>query len=174
MTVLASNQDDDASGETTLAGIARRASVEIVSPVSGKPCLLFGVRGSAGVADVADADGGDFDLELPSGERVMVSLEHARLVVAAGADADAHADADAEGAELDDLLLNRGISGVAPSELEEYLVREGDEVVVTGTLLGGTVTSSLGAGHASRARVIAGREERPLVVEASRRHASRS
>src|SRR4051794_15745821 len=69
--------NEEAHGDTTLTGIARRASVEIGGPISNEPCLLFGLEGEIGEADLADADGGDFDLELPSGERVMVSLEHA-------------------------------------------------------------------------------------------------
>lgn len=156
---------DGPRGETSLTGIARRASVEIVSGVSGEPCLLFGVRGEVGTADVADAEGGDFDLELPSGERVMISLEHAMLA----ADASEHrAEAPEEiGGALAELLENRAIPEVERGVvLDEHLVRDGDTVTVTGNLLGGTVTS-LGYRGASGARVLAGDDERPLLVQVS-------
>lgn len=153
---------DAPRGATTLTGIARRATVEIDSPISGVPCLLFGVAGEVGDADVADADGGDFDLELRSGERVMISLEHAALVV--------HGEARRKeplkevGTTLEELLENRCIMHEDRTVLlAEHVVRDGDEVTVTGKVLGGKVTS-LGRGT-SGTRVLAGDEEQPLVVE---------
>ena len=153
---------EEARGETTLTGIARRASVEIASVVAGAPCLLFGLTGEVGNADIADADGGDFDLELPSGERVMISLEHAILI----------ADARPAGGEplgeigsaLAVLLESRGVvDAEGRAFLREHLVRDGDEVTVFGDVLGGKVTSVAYRG-ASGARVLAGSEERPLIV----------
>jgi len=156
---------EDCRGDTTLTGIARRASVEIDSPLSNEPCLLYGIRGEVGDADIADADGGDFDLELPSGERVMISLEHAVLI--AGASEGSSEAPREDGRGLEDFLQSRGIP---PSEsrtvLSEHLVRDGDEITVIGTVLGGTVTS-LGYRGASGARVLAGEDARPLVVHAS-------
>ncbi|RYZ63221.1 MAG: hypothetical protein EOP08_11285, partial [Proteobacteria bacterium] len=67
-------------GPTQLRGVTRAATTEIVSPVSGQPCLVFGLRGDVGNVQIDDADGGDFDLELRSGERVAISLEHAILL----------------------------------------------------------------------------------------------
>ena len=160
-----------ARGDTTLTGIARRASVEIVSGVTEELCLLYGIRGEVGNADVADADGGDFDLELPSGERVMISLEHAMLV--APAPERAGERQDEIGSALAELLENRAIPDPeGRAVLDELLVCDGDELAVTGTLLGGTVTS-LGSRGASGARVLAGDEERPLVVRASLRASER-
>jgi hypothetical protein len=160
----------DADGDaTTLTGIARRASVEIESLLSGEPCLLFGLRGTVGDADVADADGGDFDLELPSGERVMISLEHAVLVVDAADSPPPATEIDlAIGSPLANLLEGRGIlDDEGTASLEELLVRAGDEVTVTGEPLGGTVTS-FGQGTAGRTRVLAGTEEHPLSVRVRR------
>ncbi len=150
---------DDA---TTLTGIARRASVEIASPLSGEPCLLFGLRGEVGTADVCDADGGDFDLELPSGERVMISLEHAVLESAA---ATAPTEpSDELGSDLASLLEQRAISAAeGRAQLEEVLVCDGDQVTVIGTVLGGQVTSLASRG-ASGARVLAGDAAHPLRV----------
>lgn len=162
--------DQHARGDTTLTGIARRASIEISAPLSGEACLLFGLHGAAGDADVADADGGDFDLELPSGERVMVSLEHAALEVEVAGEPARERRGTPNRPVLEELLASRGIPHDAPeATLSEHLVRDGDEVTVTGTFLGGTVTSlAAGAARSGRAarapRVIAGTEERPLVV----------
>jgi hypothetical protein len=154
-----------AHGGTTLTGIARRASIEIVGCVSNEPCLLFGIRGEVGDADVADADGGDFDLELPSGERVMISLEHARLVAEGPA---AHGPGEIGGA-LAELLEQRAIPGVdGTARLGEHLVCDGDEVTVIGKVLAGTVTS-VGYRGATGARVLSGEEDHPLVVRASKR-----
>ena len=153
-------------GDTTLTGIARKASVEIESPVSGEPCLIFAIRGEVGDADVADADGGDFDLELPTGERVMISLEHATLEAPATEPVPLEGDTSAA---LDAFLEERGIgagAGTGVTALEEHLVRDGDEVTVIGKILGGTVTS-LGYRGASRTRVLAGDEEHPVVVKCS-------
>jgi hypothetical protein len=153
---------EEARSDTTLTGIARRASVEIPSPISDEPCLLFGLEGEVGEADLSDADGGDFDLELPSGERVMVSLEHA-VLVAAGTPKNGPLP-DEPSDTLEELLERRGILHEdRKSSLAEHLVRDGDEVTVIGKVLGGKVTS-LGYRGASGARVIGGDEERPLVV----------
>lgn len=143
-------RDDD----TTLTGIARRASVEIASPLSGEPCLLFGLRGEVGAADVCDADGGDFDLELPSGERVMISLEHAVL------DSEAPAAGSKPPATIGDVLASlleqRAIADAeGRAALGEVVVFDGDEVTVTGTVLGGKVTSLAYRGG-SGPRVLAG------------------
>ncbi len=152
----------EARGDTTLTGVARRASAEIASGLAGEPCLLFGLRGTAGDADVADADGGDFDLELPSGERVMVSLEHALLE--AGRGVPESEPAPEIGGALGELLEQRAISAAeGRAILEELLVCDGDEVTVTGSILGGRVTS-LGYRGASGARVLAGDAERPVRV----------
>ena len=110
---------EDSRGDTTLTGIARRATLEIASPLSGEPCLLFGIRGEVGDTDLADADGGDFDLELPSGERVMISLEHAVFI----ADASAAKVRGAVGADLEELLESRAIPLAESTVLEEHLVR---------------------------------------------------
>lgn len=160
---------DEARGDTTLTGIARRASVEIESALTQSPCLLYGVFGEAGDADVADADGGDFDLELPSGERVMISLEHAMLVGGAPDRAGEGREGQGQaGRALAELLENRGIPGPAGRPvLDELVVRDGEEVTVIGTLLGGTVTS-FGDRGGSGARVLAGDEHRLLLVRRAR------
>ena len=153
------------AGATTLTGVARLASVEIESVLSGAPCLLFGLEGTVGDFDVADADGGDFDLELPSGERVMISLEHAMLVVDTPAPA---SEIEIEiGSPLANLLEARGIPGEGTAVLEEHLVRAGDQVTVVGEPLEGTVTS-FGHGSAGKMRVLAGSEDRPLSVRVRR------
>ena len=151
-------RDDD----TTLIGIARRASVEIPSPLAGEPCLLFGLRGEVGAADVCDADGGDFDLELPSGERVMISLEHA--VLESDAPAVDREPLHAIGADLASLLEQRAIPDAeGRAKLREVVVHDGDEVTVIGAVLGGKVTSLAYRGG-SGARVVAGTATHPLRV----------
>ncbi len=156
----------DAAEDTTVTGVARRASVEITGPMSDEPCLVFGICGEVGDADVADADGGDFDVELSSGERVMISLEHAILEVTAAGRSGPAAGPREVGAALAELLESRAVDA-APADrlavLEEHLVRDGDEVTVIGRTLGGTVTA-LGGRGPSRARVFSGDEDRPLIV----------
>ena len=155
-----------ARGDTTLTGTARRASVEIASGLAQQLCLVYGLRGAVGDADVADAEGGDFDLELASGERVLVSLEQAVLVAVAGAPVTA-VRVELTSA-LQDLLAQRAIPDArGPATLDEVLIRDGDEVTVTGTILGGTVTS-LGPRGARSPRVLAGDAERLLAVQIRR------
>ena len=42
------------------------------SQIGGTPCVVFGLHGDVDGAQIDDAEGGDFDLQLESGERVMV------------------------------------------------------------------------------------------------------
>lgn len=166
--VFSPDADADAGDAkaTTLTGIARRASVEIEAPISGELCLVFGLCGPVGDADVDDADGGDFDLELPSGERVMISLEHARLVPGArglGPTAGPAVPTKMTAA-LDEVLTSRGIEdGDGRAFLVEHLLRDGDEVRVTGDVLGGTVTA-LAYRSGGKSRVLAGDVDRPVAV----------
>jgi len=155
------------AGGTTLTGIARCASVEIDSAVSGERCLVFGLRGTVGEDDLADADGGDIDLELPSGERVMVSLEHAMLVADTPPAAGAREIEVVPGSLLASLLESRGVAYEGETaSLEEHLVRDGDEITVTGEPLSGTVTS-FGQRSGEAPRVLAGTEERPVILRAA-------
>lgn len=156
-----------------LEGIARLGSVEIASPMTEESCLLFGLHGRIGDFEIDDADGGDFDVELPTGERVSISLEHAALVgkgtrrevvlseehVAPG---DEDAVAERAGA-LASFFEPHGVSVGDVVALEELLVRDGDRVAVTGTMLGGKLIA-FKPGTAS-GRVLAGTEDAPLVVE---------
>lgn len=148
---------------TTLTGIARRATVEIDGPVSGKPCLVFGLHGEAGAASIDDADGGDFDVELPSGERIMISLEHAMLVK--GQAGMGRKVTFEPGSALASLLSQRGVDTTATTTatLEEHLLRDGDRVTVIARELDGTVTS-LGENTGPKSRVLAGDEDHPVVV----------
>ena len=139
-----------------VSGVARQGTIEIASPIANAPCLAFGLHGATDTADIADAEGGDFDLELDSGERMMVSLEHAVLVVPAAVGAPRPVD-DA----LAELLEDRAIRASAPIPVTEILLRDGDRVTVAGTVLGGaTVTLANG----QRARVLAGTEAHPVVI----------
>ena len=149
--------------EDVIHGIARAGTIEIESPIGKVPCLAFGLRGLTERADIADAEGGDFDVELPSGERVLVSLEHAVLVV----DGD-HAPARpvttqvAVDDALEELLESRGITTKrdVPIAIEEIVMRAGDLVIVSGIRLGASIALAGGG----RARVLAGDESRPLSV----------
>lgn len=152
------------TGTTTLRGIARRATTEIVSGISGTPCLLFGVRGEIGNVELDDADGGDFDLELPSGERVAVSLEHA-ILAPGGAE-----PIQELGQRLDPVLVQlleqRGISHEGQRvRLTETVIQEGDEVVVEGELLDGGLVAT-GYRGAKVVRVLGGVEGTPLRIRA--------
>lgn len=148
---------------TTLTGIARRATLEIDGPVSGKSCLVFGLHGEAGATGIDDADGGDFDLELPSGERVMISLEHAMLTKErAGMGLEVTIE---PGSALASFLSERGVdtSVTTTVTLEEHMFRDGDRVTVIARELDGTVTS-LGENSRPKSRVLAGDEDHPVVV----------
>jgi len=87
------------------------------------PCVVFGLHGDVDGAQIDDAEGGDFDLQLESGERVMVSLKHAILVTE-----EAVAPSIVQRKPfLDELLDERGIglgraSGTA--RVAEVVVRE--------------------------------------------------
>jgi hypothetical protein len=142
------------TNDEAIRGIARVGSVEIPSALGHVPCLVFGLAGRTDVADIADADGGDFDIELPSGERVLVSLEHAVLVAG---EEPAPADHAVEG-ELSVLLAPRGITA-RTGTLAEVVLRAGDAVTVSGKCVGAAV-----AVGSDRARVLAGDEDRPLTV----------
>ena len=139
---LPSGRPVPADDATEVSGIARLATVEIASPITRTACLAFGLRGTAdgGTTDdpeTTHAEGGDFDLELASGERMMVSLEHAVFAAL-------RARADDPGAVE-----------------EEILLRDGDAVTVTGIVLGG---ATVALANGQRARVLAGTEARPLRI----------
>lgn len=140
--------------EDALRGVARIATVEIPSAVGHVPCLVFGLCGRTDGAAIADADGGDFDIELPSGERVLVSLEHAVLVAAEDPTPAEHA---VEG-DLHAFFAQRGIVD-RTSTVAEIVLRAGDPVTVSGKCVGAAI--ALGPG---RARVVAGDEDAPLTV----------
>jgi hypothetical protein len=164
-----SSPGSDPAERVRLEGIARLATVESPAPISGATCLLFGLRGAVGDAELDDADGGDFDLELDSGERVSVSLEHARLEPRGDAppsardvdlgDASAHADLRA-------FLVARAIDppgGVV--RLDEVVVRAGARVAVSGRPLGGKLVTFGRRPGAGFGRAIGGDVDAPLVVE---------
>ena len=99
----------------------------------------------------------------------MISLEHAMLVVDTGDAPAAAGEREIEiavGSPLANLFEARGIPSEGTANLEEHLVRAGDEVTVTGEPLGGTVTS-VGQRAPGKTRVLAGTEERPLLVRAA-------
>jgi hypothetical protein len=143
--------------EDVVTGVARAGTIEITSPVSQTTCLAFGLRGATPEADLADAEGGDFDIELQSGERVLVSLEHAVLIADSQPGKDVVVDD-----ELAEYLENRGITADKLA-LDEVVLREGDVVTVSGLRLGASVATAGG----QRARVLAGDEARPLAVKIS-------
>ena len=129
---------------TTLRGVVRQASMTQESPTGGTPCVVFGLHGDVDGAQIDDAEGGDFDLQLESGERVMVSLEHAILVTE-----EAVAPSIVQRTPfLDELLDERGIGlGRASGTVRvaEVVVREGDVVTVAhwDRLLGGALYAPL-------------------------------
>lgn len=143
---------------TVLRGVARPATVSLESPVAAAPCVAFGLHGDVDGTQIDDAEGGDFDLELESGERVMVSLEHAILVDDGAA---ATPSVVARTAHLDELLGDRGI-GAGEVRVAEVLVREGDVITIEAEVTGG-VTLSFGE-RGSHSRLASGAESSPLVV----------
>lgn len=140
--------------EDVIDGIARRSTITLPSPVGKVECLVFGLHGSTETADIADAEGGDFDVVLADGERVMVSLEHAVLLAGPEEPRAAHAAGD-----LADLLDLRGIVAHGALTLAETVICDGDRVSITGKRVGASVSL-----RGARARVLAGDEARPLVV----------
>lgn len=145
---------------TVLRGVARLATSEISAALSGTRCLAFGVRGQVGNVDVADADGGDFDLELADGERVAVSLEHGLLQPGEASPRELPARLPQA---LSDLLESRGIESEGRSvRLAETSLCDGDEVEVEGQLGGALV--ALGYRGRTPTRVIEGRAEAPVRV----------
>lgn len=145
-----------------VTGTARLATTELQSPLGGEPCLAFGLRGEVDGAEISDADGGDFDLVLPDGSVVMVSLEHARLEPS-GAEERLVLTPE-EAADLDEFFLPRIAQRVhATCALAETIVAEGDTVSVVGDLRGkGLAVAPFR--HVARSHVIGGEADRPLVV----------
>lgn len=149
-------------GATELEGVACRATVEIDSLLGGQPCLIFGLCGTAGGMPIADADGGDFDLVLRSGERVMVSLEHARIE--ARGDEESGCFGVQQVAGLETFLRERGVRFFdEPASLTEVVVRHGDRVTVAGDL-GGQAITAAPFREIPRNRVLAGTADEPLVI----------
>ena len=145
-----------------LRGVVRHASVTLESPIGSMPCVAFGLHGDVDGAQIDDAEGGDFDLELDSGERVMVSLEHAVLVT----DESIMPSIVQRTPFLDELLDERGIGLRGASgtvRVAEVLVRDGDVVTIEADVTGG-VALSFGERTPSRARLASGDESSPLVV----------
>lgn len=140
--------------EGVIDGVARQSTVTLPSPVGKVECLVFGLHGATDTADIADADGGDFDVVLANGERVMVSLEHAVIVAGTEAPRTVHADGD-----LADLLDRRGVVADGALVLAETVIRDGDRVSIAGKRVGASVSL-----RGARARVLAGDEAHPLVV----------
>lgn len=140
---------------TVLRGVAREGTMALASPLAGAPCLAFGLAGETRGGEVRDADGGDFDVDVDSGERVLVSLEHAVLV----ADVGARARVRVAG-ELEEFLEVRGLA-CEEASLGEVLLREGDRVELTGFFAPGAAVVTAGG---RRARIFMGDEERPLGI----------
>jgi hypothetical protein len=143
----------------TLRGVVRLASVSLESPIDGTPCVVFGLHGDVNGAPIDDAEGGDFDLELESGERVMVSLEHAVLVD----EAPKTPSITPATPYMAELLQHRGLEPAGTVRAAEVVVREGDVVTVEAEVSGGAALS-FGERASSRVRVAAGDESNPLVV----------
>lgn len=150
-----------APGKSTLRGIARRATDPIQAGLSGRQCLVFGVRGQVGNVDVDDAEGGDFDLELEGGERIAISLEYAVLTPDGSS-------AREIGPKLPHTLLDwfagRGIDPTGRRvRLAETAVCEGDEIEIEGELEAGSLVA-VGYRGTKANRVIAGAEAAPLIL----------
>ena len=162
-----SADDDEDAPRETFAGVARLATATIASPITGEPCLVVGLHGRVDGAEIADAEGGDFDLELPNGERLMVSLEHA-VLVCEGPSEPREVAPDDEG--FDAFLQQRGLRRRAREcRVGLCAVSDGSDVVVLADVAGAAITVG-GAFRApgGRARVLSGTEARPLVVRAVR------
>lgn len=155
----------DPTARAVFSGVARRATVEVDGPVAGRsPSLFFGVCGRVDDAELADAEGGDFDLELASGERIMVSLEHALFASDALADDPVMVAPDDE--LFDAFLATRGLRRRAREcAVTTCAVHDGDAVTVEADVAGGAVIAG-GAfrAPAARARVVSGTAAAPLVV----------
>lgn len=153
--------DAEVEGTTPdeVVGIARRATVVIESPLGGEPCLAFGVRGATRGGEIDDADGGDFDVVVPGGAVVMVSLEHAVLLPM---DGDVpRALGPGEELRLGGFLRDRGLTAAAPLSIAESRLAEGDTVRVVGRVHGAAVVAE---GSKPRSRVLAGEPDAPLLV----------
>jgi len=148
-----------------LRGFVRSASATQESPLDGVACVFYGLHGDADGTPIDDAEGGDFDLELASGERVLVSLEHAVLI----ADDPGTPEPRENDDRLDELLDARGVGGGRASfSLAEVVVCEGDEIAIDADVTGGPALS-LGYRAPSRIRVASGTAESPLVVRVGKR-----
>ena len=156
---------ESAGGATTLRGVVRLASISVESPIAGTPCVAFGLHGDVDGAPIDDAEGGDFDLELESGERVMVSLEHAILVDEGAAAPSVVTPTPYLEELLNDRALGVEEGGASVVRLAEVLVLEGDVVTIEAEVSGGaTLSFGESARASSRVRVAAGDEANPLVV----------
>jgi hypothetical protein len=149
----------------TVEGVARKSTVELRAPLDAEPCLAFGVRGRVGQATIDDAEGGEFDLELPDGQRMTVSLGHAVLesqnetVVDVSLAALADDDDD-----LDPLITfaEARLLRIAPEPVSLALVvlRDGDRVRVTGR----TDEDNGGSSYRGQGKVLSGTAQAPLRV----------
>lgn len=156
----------DAVNHASLRGILRLGSEECVSPVAGTRCVVYGVVGTVAGTTIDDADGGDFDIELEGGERVLVSLEHAVLRTERPL-APAALDGP-RSAELDEFLDKRGVAtGREQCELDEIVLCDGDEVEVEGALSGSAAVQV--AYRGSGPRVISGTPAAPLILFPTKR-----
>lgn len=149
-----------AETRVALEGKIRLATAECTSPLGETPCVVFGLVGVVNGCSIDDADGGDFDVELASGERVFVSLEHAVLRV----EQPREPEEVSLTAALDDLFAARGVGSMTTEcRLDELVLCDGDEIVVEGEI-SGSAAVSVAYRSGGGPRVVAGDEHAPLVV----------
>lgn len=141
--------------EDVVEGVARKSTITLPSPVGKVDCLAFALRATTPEADVADAEGGDFDVELANGDRVMISLEHAVVLADEAPEVTVAVDE-----ELAELLEGRGIVAGASLAVAELVIRDGARVRVSGKRIGASVT----VGRRARGQVMAGDEDGPLAI----------
>jgi len=106
-----------------------RARQVCTSPLAQAACVGFRLVGVVGRFDVDDSGGEAFDLVREDGSAVRVRLDHAALVLEVGEPA-----AASHSPGLAHFLAGRGIPRSGAMELAEGLLRDGDPVVVTGTI----------------------------------------
>lgn len=149
--------------ETSAERIVRSGAVKcddpLLAPLSGERCVAYRLMGRVGDCVVDDAAAAPFTLVVGDGPSVAV------LASAAIIELPVHSVSVVAGAaeRVRRFLGERGLNALAtPALLTEGLLREGDEIVVEGTL----ETIASGAGYRGRAAsdLITGRSDSPVVI----------
>lgn len=122
------------------------------SPLDGESCAAFRLLGQAGRIEIDDAGVGRFEVLVDGEPQAVVAVEAAGVMLEVGE------PKPAEGTdELHEFLRLRGAEPGDPLNLAEAVLRDGDEVVVSGRAT--PIDRADGGGYRSTAQVMAFEDE---------------